>query len=299
VIRGSSQGESHGGVYVIDLDEQTVDQVIDWDTANIDWRGDGADRGLRGIAFDGDTIYIAASDELQAYDPSFKLIGSWRCPHLQHCHEIAVYERNLYLTSTGFDSIIAFDLDKQEFHWALHVDVERFTFKGTTYDPNGEDGPLLLAKMHINNVHPCKEGVYISGTKTGGMLHFNGEKVLMSTTLPDGSHNARPFRDGVLFNDTKVDCVRYVSRDGVEDRRLDVPRYDKKDLIAKGVDDSRVARQGFGRGLCLISDHVVATGSSPSTISVHDLEANKTLLRVNLSMDIRNAIHGLELWPFD
>jgi len=273
--------------------------VLDWDTADIDWQGRGADRGLRGIAFDDETVYIAASDELFAYDPSFKMIGSWRCPHLKHCHEIAVYERNLFLTSTGYDSIIAFDLDKKEFSWALHVDIERSTFKAATYDPNGDDGPLLLAKMHINNVHATDAGMYISGTKTGGMLHFNGERILMSATLPDGTHNARPFRDGVLFNDTKADCVRHVSRDGSEDRKLDVVRYDRRDLTNKGVDDSQVARQGFGRGLCLLSDHAIAAGSSPSTITIHDLEANKSLVSVNLSMDVRNAIHGLEVWPFD
>ena len=298
MVRGSSQGESHGGVYVVDLDEQTIDQVIDWNTVDIDWQGRGADRGLRGIAFDGDTIYIAASDELFAFDPDFNQIGSWRCPHLKHCHEIGVYERNLYLTSTGFDSIIAFDLDKQVFHWALHVDVERFKFKGATYDPNGDEGPLMLGKLHINNVHPCDEGIYIGGTKTGGMLHFNGKQVLMSATLPEGTHNARPFRDGMLFNDTKSDCVRYLSRDGKEDRKLDVPRYDRADLQSQGVDSSSVARQGFGRGLCVISDNVIATGSSPSTISLHDLRAGEFLARINLSMDIRNAIHGLEVWPY-
>jgi hypothetical protein len=299
VVRGSSQGESHGGVYVVDLDQQSIEQVIDWNTVDIDWQGRGADRGLRGIAFDGETIYIAASDELFAYDPSFELIGSWRCAHLQHCHEIVIYERNLYLTSTGYDSILAFDLDKKTFHWALHVDIQGFNFRGATYDPNGEEGPLLLAKMHINNVHVSEDGMYISGTKTGGMLHFNGKAIHMSAELPKGTHNARPFRNGVIFNDTESDCFRYVSRDGVEDRKLSVPRFERDALLNKGVDDSRTARQGFGRGLCLLSDHVVATGSAPSTISVHDLQANETVLRVNLSMDIRNAIHGLEVWPFE
>jgi hypothetical protein len=299
VVRGSSQGDSHGGVYLVDLDERTVDQVIDWNTVDIDWQGRGADRGLRGIAFDGDTIYIAASDELFAYDPSFKQVGSWRSPHLKYCHEIAVYERNLYLTSTGYDSILAFDLDKQEFHWALHVDIQGFTFKGATYDPNGEDGPLLIDKMHINNVHPCAEGMYIGGSKTGGILHFNGKAIRMYAELPKGSHNARPFRNGVLFNDTDSDCVRYVTPDGAEDRKLDVSKYDSVQLLNVDVDDTRVARQGFGRGLCALSGHIIATGSSPATISIHDLEANETVLRVNLSMDIRNSIHGLEVWPYD
>ena len=253
---------------------------------------------MRGIAFDGDIIYIAASDELFAYDRAFKLIDSWRNPYLKHCHEIAVHQRNLYLTSTGYDSILAFDLDKKEFLWALHVDVEAFQFKGRAYDPTQDDGPLLLNKMHINNVSPTDGGMYISGIKTGGMLHFNGKAISMSVTLPEGTHNARPFRDGVLYNDTKSDCLRYASRDGAEDRALKFPKYDRSLLLNTNLDDSRTARQGFGRGLCLLSDHVVATGSSPSTISVHDLKENETVLKVNLSMDIRNAIHGLEIWPY-
>ena len=40
---------------------------------DIDWRGRGADRGLRGIAFHDETVYIAASDELFAYTPDFRL----------------------------------------------------------------------------------------------------------------------------------------------------------------------------------------------------------------------------------
>ncbi len=40
-------------------------------------------------------------------------------------------------------------------------------------------------------------------------------------------------------------------------------------------------------------------GFSPSTISLYDLEINQKVGSVNLSMDIRNAIHGLECWPFD
>ena len=51
-------------------------------------------------------------------------------------------------------------------------------------------------------------------------------------------------------------------------------------------------------GLCVLSDSVVAGGSSPSTVAVYDLPANRRLLSVNLTMDVRNAIHGLEVWPY-
>jgi hypothetical protein len=44
---------------------------------------------------------------------------------------------------------------------------------------------------------------------------------------------------------------------------------------------------------------LVAGGSSPSTISLYDFEAKQKVGSVNLTMDIRNAIHGLEPWPYD
>jgi len=45
--QGSHQGESHGGVYLVDFERQSVSQVIDWNSADIDWQGRGWDRGLR------------------------------------------------------------------------------------------------------------------------------------------------------------------------------------------------------------------------------------------------------------
>jgi hypothetical protein len=299
VVRGSHQGDSHGGVYLLDPEARTVRQTVDWNTVAIDWQGRGWDRGLRGIAFDGDVVYIAASDELFAYTPEFRLIGSWRNAYLRHCHEIAVHERRLYLASTAFDTVLGFDLDAQEFCWALHIAAHQFQFKGNAFDPSSPDGPLPLNKLHINNVHCTIGGMYVTGLKTGGMLLFNGKRVQMAVELPPGTHNAQPFRDGVLFNDTEADALRYTGRgEGLEDRALKVPRYAADLLLNTNLDQASIARQGFARGLCVISDSVVAGGSSPSTVSVYDLAANTRLLSVNLTMDVRNAIHGLAVWPY-
>jgi len=300
VVRGSDQGESHGGVYLLDLDARQADQKIDWNTTAIDWRGRGADRGLRGIAFDGDIVYIVSSDELFAYTPDFELIGSWKNSYLKHSHEIFVYERTLYLTSTGFDTILCFDLDKRCFDRGIHIETLNFKFKATIFDCASDTGPLSLNKLHLNNVYCATSGMYVSGLKSGGLLHFNGTSVFMSVELPQGTHNAQPYRDGVLFNDTRADRLRYCGRgDGAEDRAMTLPTYDRQSLINADLDDSRTARQGFARGLCVISDSIVAVGSSPSTITIYDLAKNKQLLSVNLTMDVRNAVHGLEVWPFD
>ena len=299
VVRGSKQGESHGGVFLIDLVSQDVSQVIDWNTMDIDWRGRGADRGLRGIAFFKDTVFIAASDELFAYSPDFKLKGSWKNPYLKHCHEISIYQGQVFLSSTGFDSILAFDIEKQKFHWALYVETEAFRFRGRAYDPMSEEGPLMLNKMHVNNVVANQNGMYIAGLRTGGMLHFNGKKISMSATLPQGSHNAQPYREGVLFNDTAANVVRYAAPDADQERVFKVPVLPVEQLTGLGQDTSKLARPSFGRGLCLVKDGLIAAGSSPSTIALHDMDSGKTALSVTLSTDVRNAIHGLEVWPYD
>ena len=299
VVRGSHQGGSHGGVYLLDLASREVTQVLDWDRAGIDWQGRGWDRGLRGIAFDGETVYIAASDELFAYSPDFRPLGSWRNPYLKHCHEIAVWERRLFLASTGFDAVLGFDLDAKVFSWGIHVIRQKFRFVPRSFDPLEDDGPLMLNKLHLNNVHCTKGGMYVSGLRTGGMLLFNGREVNMAVELPPGTHNARPFRDGVLFNDTEANLLRYAGRgDGQEDRALPVPTYPRESLLHADMDQSGLARQGFARGLAVVSDALVAGGSSPSTITVYDLPGNSRALSVNLTMDVRNAIHGLEVWPY-
>ena len=297
VVRGSQQGESHGGVYLVDFDKEETKQVIDWNTSDIDWQGRGWDRGLRGIAFDGDRVFIAASNELFEYTPDFKQVASYKCPYLMHCHEIFVYKRRLYLTSTGFDSILAFDLDENRFCFGLNIRELGDGYGGGTFDPNGKKGPGQSNHFHFNNVFCDPYGLYVSGLKTRGMLRFDGRRVEKIIALPLGMHNARPYRNGVLFNDTASDVVRYVIEDD-EHLCFKVPQYEPNKLLNVDVDDSRIARAGFGRGLCDVGDGVIAGGSSPSTIALHNVDTKKTFAQVNLTMDVRNAIHGLEVWPF-
>lgn len=296
VVRGSQQGESHGGIFLIDLDRQQVAQPVDWNTIDIDWQGRGWDRGLRGIEFDGDKVYVAASDELFVYNRDFEQLASYRCPYLKHCHEISRYERRLYLTSTGCDSIIGFDLDELQFSWGLRIEKTPDGFRGTPFHPMGTRGPPPGNELHLNSVHCLERGMYISGRKTGCLLKYTGKRIGVIATLPPGVHNARPYADGVLFHDSESDVVRFESRD--KQRIFRVPRYDPELLTHTDMDDSRIARQGFGRGLCFVDKGVIASGSSPSTITLHDFNTMKTTLSVNLTMDVRNAIHGLEVWPY-
>jgi hypothetical protein len=296
VVRGTRQGESHGGVYLVDFDNDRARRVLDWNTMGIDWQGRGWDRGLRGIAFDGETAYVAASDELFAYTPDFQLVGSWRNRYLKHCHEICRHERTLFMTSTGFDSILGFDLDRQGFSWGLRVAAVGDGFAGQPFDPEFDDGPAPANTLHLNNVHCAQGGMYLSGMRTGGVLLFNGRELRRWVRLPTGVHNARPFRDGVLFNDTEADVVRFTTRSA--ERVFPVPRYPEERLRHVDPKDIRVARQAFARGLCVVDDEHIAAGSSPSTITIHDLRPQGGARQATLTLDVRNAIHGLEVWPY-
>ncbi|MCH7637710.1 MAG: hypothetical protein IIA12_08605 [Proteobacteria bacterium] len=298
VVRGSQQDKSHGGVYTIDFETQTGEQHVDWNTSGIDFDGRGAERGLRGITFDGDDIYIAAGDELFCFDRNFEVSESFRCRYLKNCHEIVRKDRRIFLTSAGFDSLLVFNLDSKEFDWGFRLQKPYEQWNGFVFDPRIKNGPRAENDFHINAVHVDDSGIYLSGLNTDALLHLNRDFAVSEVcSLPSGSYNGRPWQGGVLFNDTASDCVRYVPRDGQQQAHK-IVTYDEADIEFAGIDDPDIARQGFGRGLCVVDDRFVAAGSSPSTITLYDIAAGISVGSVNLSMDIRNAVHGLEVWPF-
>ncbi len=297
VVRGSEKGQSHGGVYIIDFHAHEVEQKINWNTVDIDFTGRGWDRGLRGIEFTDNQIWIAASDELFCYSPEFEKIASFRNAYLRHCHEICRQDHLLFLTSTGFDSILAFDLNREKFSWAIYLSKNGANWVAQPFDPNKAGGPNLSNSYHLNMVSVNKDGISFSGLNTQALLALSSDMTVKPIcNLPKGCHNAMPYADGVIFNDTASDVVRYVSR-STNEVSVPVPRFPTEELEQKGLDDSRIARQGFGRGLCIIANQIIAAGSSPSTISIIDIAKGTRLTGVNLTMDIRNAIHGLECWP--
>lgn len=298
VVRGSQKGQSHGGVFIVDFIQQSVNQVIDWNSGDIDFTGRGWDRGLRGIEFTDDAVWIAASDELFCYSPTFELLGSYRNDYLKHCHEICRQDHLLFLTSTGFDSLLVFNLETREFTWGLYLSRNGQQWVGQRFDPRARGGPPFANNYHINMVSVSSQGVFFSGLNTGALLSVDSQmNVQQFCSLPAGCHNAQRFKAGVLFNDTQSDAVRYVDPAGPQIAQK-ILTYPESALNYAGVDSSKIARQGFARGLCVIDEHVIAVGSSPSTITLYDMSVGKRLQAVNLTMDVRNAIHGLEVWPF-
>jgi len=298
VIRGSNQGESHGGIYIVDLNKELAYQAVNWTNADIDWQGHGGDRGLRGIVVHGNRVYVAASEEILVYSPEFKLLKSYRNRYLKHCHGMCVYEKHLFITSTAYDSILAFNLETENFENAFMIQTDGQNLKLQPFSPYGGKGPLQMNKLHINTVHCESGGMYISGANTTGLLLYNGKRLGVSATLPEGAQNARPLRDGMVFIDTQQNKLRFVSRSGDGDCALGLPKYPTAQLENLEAQEDGVARPRFGRGLCILEETLVATGSSPGTIALYDFEKKKMLKAINFSMDIRHTIHAIAEWPF-
>jgi hypothetical protein len=293
VVRGDRQDLDLGGLYLVDLDHQTVDRVLSLDDAGQSWANRGRELGVRGIAIDGDRIYCMAGDELFAFGPDFALLGSWRNPYLKFCRGIAVFERKLFVASAGFDSVVAFDLDNHDFDWALQIQTRGFETGAHPFDPTSDDGPIMLSKLDIRDVFCDATGMYITAER--GLIRFSGNNISTAVELPPGTHNARPYRDGVLFNDSLAGVLRYAGRgEGEEDRAMPVPHY--YDALHRDWCNDTLAVAGFARGLCQVNATVVAGGSSPAAISLYDLAGNRTLLSVRLSQDARTSIHSIAIY---
>jgi hypothetical protein len=310
VVRSSHQGESHGGVYLIDFESGSTKQVIDWDDPTISWQGRGEDRGLRGIAFHRGLVYLAASDEIFVYDPSFRLQTSFRNPFLGHTHEIFVEGQTLNATSTGFDSILAYDLERERFTAAHRIRfgiAERVRRKLggapmprlSSFNPEGGPGPAPADTTHVNSVFVRDGTIFASGRSLGHVVEIRDGRMGSFARIPYGSHNARPYRDGVVFNHTGSDRVAYTDRNGRILRSFPIVSYHPERLRHASLGPDQ-ARQAFGRGLAVLEEEgLLIAGSSPATVTLYSFEQAEPLASVNLTMDVRNAIHGLEVWPFE
>jgi len=274
-----------------------VAHVVDWKAPGVDWSVPGGGRGLRGIAFDGERVFVAGSDALFAFSPSFELLAVFRSPFLAQCHDIACFDRKLYLTSTGFDSIIGFDLDDNRFGWGLHITDGSGGLQGTPFDPASTVGPMPANELGLNSLWCDSRGMFISGSRSMGLLHFDARRIVRLVSLPRDVQNARPWRDGVLFNDTQSNVVRFITPG--DNRVFQVPKYPENGTDPGPAGNRAAARTGFARGLCVLDESIFASGSSPASITLHNLDTMKTTRSINFSTDIRQSIQSLAVWPFN
>ncbi|MCC5822683.1 MAG: hypothetical protein LAT64_03825 [Phycisphaerales bacterium] len=308
VIRSAQQGNAHGGAYLINLESGDFTKVLDWNRVDIEWEGRGMGRGLRGIVFLGDEVWIAASDELFVFDRSFNILRSYKCPALHHCHEITRDDQGrIYLTSTSFDSILRFDPAAERFDAAWYIAPATRTIQGKpatvlaakAYDPHAERLPPKQDRLHINQVWCTPQGVLFSGLRFKAVCVLNTEtaEVRPYAVVPEMTHNCQPHQGRIIYNSTGDDAVVIAGLKGAVIQRMPIPRIDPKTIENPGVPGD-YARAGFARGLCVDEPSgTIIAGHSPGSVTAFDLRTGKPARTVTVARDIRNAPHGLEVWP--
>jgi len=299
VIRSSFQGESHGGIYRINLETNQGQQILDWNNPAINWEGRGGDRGIRGMAFFGHTLYAVAGQELFAFqeDENRQLhaVASYTNPYLSYTHECWRHKDKLFICSDGTNSILVFDLVKKE--WIKGTFQDRHTSpKSYWFDPNTEDYKNPEGGfMHLDTVYADDEYLYYTGAFSPNLWkkRLDSNETVRCPLVHGNTHNARPWRDGFLYN-LSAEHKTIWEKDGEVVEEWNTPLYKTEDMVNTHLPNDH-ARQGYTRGMVTYDDYVIV-GTSPATINVFKCGAGSEPLKsIQLSRDIRNAICGMVL----
>lgn len=311
VIRATELGDSHGGLYLIDLEKETHQLVLDWKDQSIDFEGRGGERGLRGVAFYEEFIFLASNSEILKLNQNFEIVNQFTNEYLDNIHEIIIENDDLLITSTGFDSIVWFNLQKEEFQSAYLfrkepppttilnkirnrlIPKQRYVSK--YYDPNVTKQAHPQDSTHINSVFVNNGLIYFSGTSLNHLYQLQKPHMAKAfCALPWKTHNGRYSNEFVYFNNTPTNVVKRINPQTEEVLSYHIPEIiDVEDY----TNNDRIAKRSFNRGMLFHDDYLIV-GSSPSNISVFDIHSGELIKQIQLSKDIKNAIHGIALYPF-
>ena len=301
VVRGSHQGESHGGVYLIDLDAREVRQTSTGTRRTSTGR---AGAGTAACAASPSTARRSTSPPATSCLPTRRTsgrIGSWRNPYLRHCHEISVWERtpvprprpastaSSASTSTGGSS------------------AGRCTSSRTSSGSRARDLRPAQARRAADAQQAARQqrplhagGMYLSGLRPAACSCSTAARC----RWPSSCRRARTTRGRSATaccstTPRRTPCAMPGAAKARRTAHSACRATIRRALRNRDLDESRVARQGFARGLCVLSDtrrrgRIVAV----DRFGLRPAARTSALLSVNLTMDVRNAIHGLEVWPY-
>ncbi|MCI5045293.1 MAG: hypothetical protein MRY72_11405 [Aquisalinus sp.] len=294
VVRASQRGNVHGYLYALNTETKDKKIVLQYDDSSIDFAGRGAERGLRGIC-EWDGKYIAASNnKLFIFNQDFEVEKQFEHPYFAHIHEICIQGDSLYVTSTGFDLIMALEMPSFTFRkgWYFIKENDEMVMKIAD-----SDAVELEAKdqFHINNVYVSADNkVYFGGVGLEHLYCIDTDDTLSSSgKLRRGTHNLQPFGDGIIANSTQENCVRFWNHDGSPKKVVRLPNLS---IESDKDTDEKVARANFNRGLAITPDQqYIYVGSSPSSVFKVQVETGEIVDKYELSDDMRNSVHGILL----
>jgi hypothetical protein len=300
VIRSTHRGDSHGGIYSVDLETGKAEQLLDWNNPDINWEGRGGDRGIRGLAFFGELLYAVAGNELFAFQRNangkLEKVASYPNRYLKLTHEAWRHRDKLYICSGGCDCILVFDLVAKEWTYSWYHNRDSHPHCHW-FNPNTTEEPYANPTegfMHLDSVYADDNCLWYSGAFTDSLWRhdFTGETKRFKLVYND-THNARPYGHGFVYNLSRLSKTIY-ERDGRVISEWDTPKLLPRESITHTNLPLDHAVEGYTRGMVTYKDYVIV-GTSPAAIHVFQLGKRDAVQSVILSNDLRNSICGMVL----
>jgi hypothetical protein len=290
VIRSTHRGDSHGGLYIVDTDRGTYEQVLSWDYEKIRWEGKGGDRGLRGLIFHKDRLFAAGANELFEFNKDFELIDQHTHPLLDGTHELAIHNDCIYNISNCYDAILCFDLASKQWTTGFQHIKTRMPIVFNLYD----NPPIpRVDTLHLDSVTIRDDWLYYAGSTTEHLygIHIitgmSAEPILL---YHKNTHNAQFWKDGIVFNRSlESDTCYQVGNNLV--RHWPTPKCDRSLITNAGLPADH-ARAEYTRGM-VVGEHSLCIGTSPACIHEFILSREAPISTVRLTHDIRNSICGM------
>jgi len=300
ICRGSRPGEPSGYLYVVALQRGVQDSCPVPPPPHLHREPNprGGIRGGRGLAADGDTVYVANGAEVLRFDRSWHRLAGISHPWCGNVHDIAVHDDRLWVCSTANDALAAFDpagrlTDLVDLRPAagLAGDGSRFAAALDYRDPAGY--PLAASNLlHANGVAFDPDGTPLvslgrSEAEGGGRRGLiacadaRGAPLAVADDAPVPIHNVVPMAGGTLLTlDTGAGELRILRADGA---------------IAGSLALARPAPHGFLRGLCPTGDGRLLVGER-NRLLVVDLK-NRTADALTVSESPSEAVYAIAPLP--
>jgi hypothetical protein len=333
VTRMSEPFHAHGGLFLLDLFAQKHRQLVSWTDLSIDWAGDGGERGLRGICFHRGRLFIVSASSLLEFDNQFRLVRQVKAEGglLTIAHEMCAHDSRLFISSTGTDSVVVYDLDQDRFtlngkffslpnetHAYNCVFLERTVLSSSVAVPYANS-------HHINSVFHDGNRLYASSGFSGDVFVLSDDLELLEAvpvtscpvvipymvrTLSERApvrrpeisihprvvrtHNVYPYCGGYLENFTDGSSVLFL-----RDRRIvwsTMHPEPNRPLHGSKQEVLHAVRKGWARGLCFDAKYIFS-GSSPSSVITLNALTGELQSNYLFTDDARDCVHGLELVP--
>ena len=293
VVRAAEHGSNHGGLYVINVEDESVLHYAPYDEYFVNDNERGGERGLRGICVLDDRIIVASATSLIELDKeTFEVVRKLEDREVfRSIHEICFFAGSIWVTSTAIDCIVRVDLDFNvvglyQIIGESMSDYKMLTGKHLTDISKVQEND----NFHINSISSFSGRLVFGGLITH-LYDFDTMNVVEAMPIIQNAksfqHNFYEYNDMQIVNLTGWQKLGFIKHSIC--KTVDVPR---SKAVKYYADD--IAENNWNRGLAR-EDNLVFVGSSPARVLMFDMGTEKFEKTIGLEDDMRHCIHGLEI----